>query len=221
MIAGATALIVKLAPPEVAPLETTVTVAVPAVVIRFAGTVAVNCVALTNVVESGVLLHCTIALEANPVPFTVSVNVGPPAVVVFGLTELVTGPAAIVKVVPLEVVPPEVTVTVAVPPVLIRPAGTEAVSCVALTNVVERGEPFHCTTAPDANPVPLTVSVNVGPPADVVLGLTELTDRVGVPGIILKLAPPEFAPPEVTVTVAMPGVETRFAGTDAANWAAN
>ena len=34
-----------------------------------------------------------------------------------------------------------------------------AVSCVALTNVVGRGEPFQFTTSPGANPVPFTVNV--------------------------------------------------------------
>lgn len=34
-----------------------------------------------------------------------------------------------------------------------------AVSCVALTNVVERGEPFQFTTSPGAKPVPFTVNV--------------------------------------------------------------
>lgn len=34
-----------------------------------------------------------------------------------------------------------------------------AVSCVALTKVVGRGEPFQLTTSPFANPVPVTVSV--------------------------------------------------------------
>jgi len=35
-----------------------------------------------------------------------------------------------------------------------------AVSCVALTKVVGRGEPFQLTTRPLANPVPVTVSVS-------------------------------------------------------------
>src|SRR5258708_22518983 len=47
--------------------------------------------------------------EAKPLPFTVRVKVGPPAVVAVGLRELISGP-------------------------VMRLAGTEAVNCVALTN---------------------------------------------------------------------------------------
>ena len=41
----------------------------------------------------------------------------------------------------------------------------EAVSCVELTYVVLRSEPFHLTTDPEVKFVPLTVSVNADPPA--------------------------------------------------------
>jgi hypothetical protein len=53
-----------------------------------------------------------------------------------------------------------------VPVLAIRLAATDAVSCVALTNVVGRAEPFHCTVAPERKPVPFTVSVKAAlPPA--------------------------------------------------------
>jgi hypothetical protein len=75
---------------------TTVTEAVPAVAMRAAGTVAVSCVAETNVVASTVAFHFTVEPETKLVPFTVSVNCGPPAVVQVGLSELIVGTALIV-----------------------------------------------------------------------------------------------------------------------------
>ena len=77
---------------------TTVIEAVPAVAMRAAGTVAVSCVAETNVVVSAVPLHLTVEPETKLVPFTVSVNCGPPAVAHVGLSELIVGTALIVNV---------------------------------------------------------------------------------------------------------------------------
>jgi hypothetical protein len=64
---------------------TTVIEAVPAVAIREAGTVAVSCVAETNVVASGI-----------PSQFTAEVNCGPPAAAQVGLSELIVGLALMV-----------------------------------------------------------------------------------------------------------------------------
>ena len=74
---------------------TTVTEAVPAVAIKEAGTVAVSCVAEPDVV-SGLPFQFTVEPEAKLVPFTVSVNCGPPAAVQVGLSELMVGTALIV-----------------------------------------------------------------------------------------------------------------------------
>jgi hypothetical protein len=74
----------------------TVIEAVPAVAMRAAGTVAVSCVAETNVVVSAVPLHLTMEPETKFVPFTVSVNCGPPAAVHVGLSEVVVGLALMV-----------------------------------------------------------------------------------------------------------------------------
>src|SRR5579871_1304954 len=74
------------------------------------------------------------------------------------------------------------TVMLAEPALAIRLAGTCAVSCVALTNVVASGEPFHCTAAPLTKFVPLTVSVNDGLPAVPDAGLSEvIVDEGAVP----------------------------------------
>jgi hypothetical protein len=63
---------------------------------RAAGTVAVSCAAETNVVTSGVPFQFTVEPETKLVPFTVSVNCGPPAVAQVGLSELIVGTARIV-----------------------------------------------------------------------------------------------------------------------------
>src|SRR5207245_1876844 len=73
-------------------------------------------------------------------------------------------------------VPPHGVTTVidAVPAVAMRAAGTVAVTCVAETKVVASAVPLHLTVEPDTKLVPLTVSVNCGPPAAVQVGLSEL-----------------------------------------------
>jgi len=50
-----------------------------------------------------------------------------------------------------------------------------AVSWVVLTKVVVRAAPFHCTTAPETKLLLCTVKVNAGPPADALLGDSELS----------------------------------------------
>jgi hypothetical protein len=75
---------------------TTVIEAVPAVAMSDAGTVAVSCVAETNVVASGVPFQFTVEVETKLVPFTVNVNCPSPAVAQVGLSELIVGLALIV-----------------------------------------------------------------------------------------------------------------------------
>src|SRR5207249_9676293 len=70
----------------------------PAVAMRAAGTVAVSCVAETNVVASAVAFHFPVEPETKFVPFTVNVNCEPPAVAQVGLSELIVGVALIVNV---------------------------------------------------------------------------------------------------------------------------
>ena len=57
------------------------------------------------------------------------------------------------------------TVTLNVPAAAMSEAGIAAVTCVALTKLVVRLEPFHCTADPLTKLVPLTVSVMAKPPA--------------------------------------------------------
>src|SRR5437867_81999 len=64
-----------------------------------------------------------------------------------------------------------VSVTVAAPPAATRDAGTAAVTWVAPTNLVARGEPFHCAAEPGTKLVPMTTRLNVLAPAVAALGL--------------------------------------------------
>lgn len=77
---------IAFAPPEFTGLNTT-TDAVPTKAISVAGTAAVNCVALTNVVTRFAPFHCTTAVFRKLLPFTVNVNAGPPAIAEFGTSE--------------------------------------------------------------------------------------------------------------------------------------
>jgi hypothetical protein len=56
-------------------------------------------------------------------------------------------------------------VMLAVPAAAMSAAGIAAVTCVLLTNVVARFEPFHCTVELLRRLVPFTVSVKAPPPA--------------------------------------------------------
>src|SRR2546425_10206070 len=80
----------------------------------------------------------------------------------------------IVKVSELDAMPGFVTLTKAEPAVAMSAAAMLAVSRVALTNVVGRGLPVHCTSAPDTKLLPSAVRVNAGPPA------------VGLPGGVAR-----------------------------------
>src|SRR5579863_5847816 len=67
-----------------APGLTTVTEAVFAVAISEAGTLAVNCELLTNVVASRLPFQFTTEPETNPVPFSASVKPPPPGATASG-----------------------------------------------------------------------------------------------------------------------------------------
>ena len=72
------------------------------------------------------------------------------------------------------------TTTDAVPTLAISAAVIAAVNCVALTNVVVRLLPFHCTTALFSKLLPFTVNVNAGPPAIAEFGTSEDSAATGV-----------------------------------------
>jgi hypothetical protein len=202
---------VKVSEPEGVPPEVTVTLAVPAVAIRLADTVAVSCVALTKVVVSTPPFHWTCEAWTKPVPVTVSVKSAVVAVVDAGLRAVAVGVGLLIgRVSEFDKTPPEVTTMVAEPAVAIRLAVTEAVSCVALTTLVVSAVPFHWIAAPARNPVPVTVSVKVAPPAVAEAGLRVV---MAAGALIVKVSEPEGVPPEVTVTLAVPAVAIRLAVT--------
>jgi hypothetical protein len=162
---------------------TTVTRAVPAVVIRETGTVAVSSVDETNVVPRAVPFQFTVEVETKFVPFTVNVNCAPPAAAQVGLIEVVVGTGLLmVNVTGFDVPPPGagfLTVTGGAPAVATFAAGTIAVSCVEETNVVVSPEPFQLTTELEIKLVPFTVKVNCGDPARHELGLIEVIVGTG------------------------------------------
>jgi hypothetical protein len=216
---------------------TTVTVAVPAVAMRLAGTEAVNFVPLTYVVRSTSVtlsnvptVHRTVEVETKFVPVTVRVKAAPPAVALGGESEVAVGNGLLmVKVRALDVPPPGVgffTVTVAVPAVAMRLAGTEAVNFVPVTYVV-RSTSVNLSNVPavqrtveaETKFVPVTVRVNAAPPAVALDGESEA--RVGAGLLMVNVRAPEVPPPGVgfiTVTDAVPGVAMSLADTEAVNF---
>jgi hypothetical protein len=83
--------IVNCSPVGVVVPESTVTEALATTAIRLAETEAVSWLALTKVVVRGVPFHSTTASDAKPLPFTVRMKPGPPAVAEFGLREVMPG----------------------------------------------------------------------------------------------------------------------------------
>lgn len=115
-----------------------------------------------------------------------------------------------VKVCALEVPPPGVelnTVTEAVPVAAMSAAVIAAVNWVEETNVVVRFDPFQRTLEPATKLLPLTVSVNAGPPAFAVAGLRLVVVGTGL--LIVNVRELEVPPPGAglnTVTEAVPAM---------------
>jgi hypothetical protein len=200
------------------PVFVTVILALPPLAISAAGTAAVTCMPLTNVVVSAAPFQFTTALLRKFVPFTVSVNAAPPAVAELGLRLVMVGVGMVIEnVVAVDALPPLlVTVTLALPTPAIRLAATVAVTCVLLTNVVARFDPFHCTVALLRKPVPFTVSVNADPPALAEFGLRLVIVGVGMltgNTVAVDVFPPAF----ITVMLALPPPAINAAVTMAVN----
>jgi hypothetical protein len=138
-------------------------------------------------------------------PLTVKVNAAPPAVALDGDREVIEGAGLLMaKVTAPEVPPPGVgfeTVTLVVPVLDISVAGTCAVICVALTNVVVSAVPFQLTVAPETNPVPVAVSVKAAPPTVVLVGETDV--NVGTALLMPNVVVPEVPPPGVGLVTAI------------------
>ena len=155
--------------------------AVPADAMSDAGTCAVSCPALTKVVVRLLPFQVTCVPAMKLAPLTVRVKPDPPATAEFGDRLVNVAAGLIVKVIgggePCE---GSDTVTAAVPADAISEAGTAAVNCPALTNVVLRALPFQVTAVVAVNPAPLTVRVKPGPPAIALVGEMLEIDNPGV-----------------------------------------
>src|SRR5258708_7171592 len=149
----------------------TVTCGVAAVAMSAAVIAAVSWVALTKVVVRVVPFQRTVEPLTELAPFTVKVNTGPPANALPGASPLSVGAGLLIENARATEVPPAgggvTTVTGAVPAAAMSAAVIAAVSWVALTKVVVRAAPFHCTPEPLMNPVPFTVRVKAAPPKTV------------------------------------------------------
>ena len=171
---------------------TTVTLGMPAAAKSLAGICAVSWVPLTKVVARLLLFQRMVEPLTKPVPFTVKVIPALPVVAVFGLIVVTTGVGLLTPNVSAAEVPPpgagETTVTLAVAAVVKSLAGMAAVSCVALTKLVVRLLPFHCTVEPLTKPEPFTVKVNPALPTAMLDGASEVATGAGLSCWILMLA---------------------------------
>ena len=180
---------------------------------------AVNVVALTNVVGCGAPFQSTTELLTKFVPVSVIVNAGTPALTVFGEIEVSVGTglfaALTLKLIEFDGPPPGFglfTKTAGVPAVATSAARIVAVNCVELTNVVVLFAPPKFTTELETKFVPFTVNVNAIEPAATLVGETD--DIVGtgfVAAVTLKLTEFDAPPPGVgfvTITAGVPTVAT-------------
>src|SRR6267143_5615650 len=186
----------------------TVTFAMLAVTRSVAGIAAVSCVALTNVVVRVAPFHLTVLPLTKPVPDTVSVKAGPLTSALLGVRAVSVGAGLFtVNVWAAEVQPPGAGVTTVicgVPAVATSAAAIAAVSWVALTNVVVRPAPFHCTLAPLTKLLPVTVRVKAAPPTVALGGESDVTVGPGL--VIVNVCAAEVPPPGAGVTTVTGGV---------------
>jgi hypothetical protein len=144
---GAGGLIVNVAEFEVPPPGpgfTTVTDAVPTAATLAAGTIAVSLIEETNVVVKGDPFQLTFEVETKLVPFTVRVNWALPAMVAFGLIELIVGIGLLIV---------KVSVALPVPPALVALMVTLYVP--AVVGVPEISPVVVFTANPAGSPVAL------------------------------------------------------------------
>ena len=162
-------------------------------------------------------------------PLIVRMNAGPPAVAEVGLTPVALGTGftvVILNMTGLEIPPPGrglKTVTVALSGLTMSLADIEAVSRVALPNIVDRFEPFQRTTDAETKLLPLTMREKDAPPAKAELGLRPVIFGTGFEAVIVKATELEIPPPGEglkTVTAALPALAMSPAGMEAVNWLA-
>lgn len=169
--------------------------------------------ALTKVVGSAVPFQLTTDAPTKLLPLTVTVNVPPPAVALAGESELIAGTGLLIGNVQVPEVPPPgaglVTVMFADPLAAISPAGTWAVTLVALTKVVASAVPFQFTTELSTKFVPFTVNVNGAVPARALTGASEVIVGTGFVAVMVNTMAEDEPPPLsglATVILAVPAV---------------
>jgi hypothetical protein len=117
-------------------------------------------------------------------PITLTVTPGVPTVAVCGASEAMDGTGLFMATgTEVEEPPPGcglTTRTCETPATGMSVAGTWAVSWLALTNVVVRVCPFHCTDEVETKFEPFTVSVKAGSPAVTVAGEIDVTVGAGL-----------------------------------------
>lgn len=231
--------------PEVPPPgagAVTETWSVPVAVRLAAGITAAMPLSPMNMfVGRGAPFHCTTEHGEKPLPFTVSATGGPVSVSTAafnGEMELMTGAGKVDPVGSaitenlreLEFVAglaPDTVIATAAAPVARKAVSAgeiSAVSCVAFTNVVGRGEPFQLTTSPASNPVPFTVKVRPVWLQYAVLFEEEVDAEIEVMvarAIVNEIELEVFVLEAglATATMAVPTAAISIAGTVATNWA--
>jgi hypothetical protein len=184
---------------------------------------AVNLVLLEKVVARAEPAQLTTEVFTKFVPFTARVKPAPPAVALFGESEVMVGFGLLIVNVSAEEAPPPgaglVTVTGTVPALATSAAGTDAVTCALFLNVVVRGEPFQLILVPFTKPVPFTVSVKVELPAILLLGESDVREGTGLLMVKTRglVVPPPGAGFE-TVTLAVPAVAMSLDKIAAVTW---
>ncbi len=176
--------------------------------------VAVNVVALTNVVGCGAPFQSTTELLTKLVPVSVIVNAGTPALTVFGEIEVSVGTgllaALTLKFTEFDGPPPGfglLTKTAGVPALATSVVRIVAVTCVEFTNAVVLFAPPKLTTEPLTKLVPFTVNVNPPEPAATPVGDNEVTVGTGFDGgVIVNVTVFDSPPPGVGFVTATKGV---------------
>src|SRR5882724_6795831 len=163
---------------------------------------AVSCVLFTKVVVRFTPLTRTTEPEMKPLPVSVRVKAALPAETLAGeMLESEGRGLVIVSVTAAEVPPPGAelaTVIETLPDEATSLAGIAAVSCVLLTNVVLRLEPFTRTREPETKLLPLRVSVNAPLPALTLDG--EILESEGDGLLTASVKAPEVPPPGAGLT---------------------
>ena len=129
---------------------------------------------------SGAPFHSTCDEERKPVPVTLRVNPEPVAIADDGLSVVSPGMGGLIgRLMEPEDTPAAATEMPALPTEAIRLAATDAVSCVALTNLVVSDVPFHWMVSPVTKFVPVTARVKAAPRAVADAGFRAEIDGTG------------------------------------------